>query len=124
VRWFFDREYLENEQIREHPGFRDPELSAVRSAIERLCEGFSNLRIRRARVSAHPSEARRSSSSTKFIVDKLIDGRNEVFELDQLSHGERGLIALCVGARRRAQAADSGPILMPVRTGLLFTLKF
>ena len=91
VRWFFDRENLENELIREYPNFRDPELNAVRSAIERLCNGFSNLRIRRARISAYPT---RSESSTKFVVDKLMNGRKEIFELDQLSHGERGLLAL------------------------------
>lgn len=34
------------------------------------------------------------------------------------------VVMLCVGARRKARAADSEPILMPVRTGLLFTLKF
>jgi len=34
------------------------------------------------------------------------------------------IVMLCVGARRRARATDSKPILMPVRTGLLFTLKF
>jgi hypothetical protein len=34
------------------------------------------------------------------------------------------IVMLCVGARRKARAADSEPTLMPVRTGLLFTLKF
>ena len=34
------------------------------------------------------------------------------------------IVMLCVGARRKARAADSEPILMPVRTGLLFTIKF
>ena len=34
------------------------------------------------------------------------------------------IVMLCVGARRKARAADSEPILMPVRTGVLFTLKF
>ncbi len=34
------------------------------------------------------------------------------------------IVMLCVGARHKARAADSEPILMPVRTGLVFTLKF
>ena len=34
------------------------------------------------------------------------------------------IVMLCVGARRKARAADSEPILMPIRTGLLFTGKF
>ena len=34
------------------------------------------------------------------------------------------IVMLCVGARRKARAADSEPILMPVRTGLLFTAHF
>ena len=94
VRWFFDRENLENEQIREEPTFRDPELSVVRSGVERFCEGFTNLRIRRARSSMPTIGLRHTRSSTTFIVDKLVNGRKRVFELDQLSHGERGLLAL------------------------------
>jgi hypothetical protein len=35
-----------------------------------------------------------------------------------------GIVMLCVGARRKARAADSEPMLMPVRTGLLFTVRF
>jgi len=31
---------------------------------------------------------------------------------------------LCVGARRKARAADSEPILMPIRAGILFSAKF
>ena len=34
------------------------------------------------------------------------------------------IVMLCVGARRKARATDSEPILMPVRTGLLFTAHF
>ncbi len=34
------------------------------------------------------------------------------------------VVMLCIGARRKTRATDSEPILMPVRTGLLFTLKF
>lgn len=34
------------------------------------------------------------------------------------------IVLLCVGARRKARAADSEPILMPIRAGLLFTGKF
>jgi hypothetical protein len=35
-----------------------------------------------------------------------------------------GIVMLCMGARRKARAADSEPMLMPVRTGLLFTVRF
>lgn len=34
------------------------------------------------------------------------------------------VVLLCVGARRKARTGGSEPVLMPVRTGLLFTLKF
>lgn len=34
------------------------------------------------------------------------------------------IVMLAVGTRRKARAADGEPILMPVRTGLLFTFKF
>ena len=34
------------------------------------------------------------------------------------------VVMLCVGARRKARAADSEPILMPIRAGILFSAKF
>ncbi len=34
------------------------------------------------------------------------------------------VVMLCVGARRKARAADSEPILMPIRAGILFSTKF
>ena len=34
------------------------------------------------------------------------------------------VVMLCVGARRKARATEGEPILMPIRTGLLFSLKF
>ena len=34
------------------------------------------------------------------------------------------VVMLCVGARRKARATEGEPILMPIRTGLLVTLKF
>ena len=34
------------------------------------------------------------------------------------------VVMLCVGARRKARASDSEPILMPTCAGFLFTGKF
>ena len=34
------------------------------------------------------------------------------------------VVMLCVGARRKARAAASEPILMPIRAGILFSAKF
>lgn len=83
--WFESREDLENEKIREDPGHRDVELEAVRQAIQSLLPNFSNLRVRRGRVQKGQPAPR-----SKLVVTK----GSEVFELGQLSHGERGLLAM------------------------------
>ena len=34
------------------------------------------------------------------------------------------VVMLCVGARRKGRAAESGPMLLPIRAGVLFSAKF
>lgn len=83
--WYEEREDLENERIREQPTHRDPELEAIRRAVETLLPGFSNLRVRRARTrqGARPGRSR-------LVVSK----DDQPLELGQLSHGERELLAM------------------------------
>lgn len=80
--WFRKREDLENEKrLQEDTDFRDPRLEAVRTAIGKLVPGFSGLRM---------------------VVQK--DGA--VLELDQLSDGEKGLLALTGDLARRLATAN------------------
>lgn len=83
--WYEEREDLENETIREQPEFRDLELEAVRRAIHVLLPGFSNLRVRRSRVRKDAP-----TQPSRLVVTK----GNQLLELAQLSHGERGLLAM------------------------------
>lgn len=96
--WFRDREDLENERRIKSPNFRDSQLAAVRSAVEQSVPGFANLHVRRL--------------PQRMIVEK----GGEVLEVDQLSEGEKSLLAL-VGdlARRLAMAnpAAHDPLLSP-----------
>lgn len=86
--WFRDREDLENEQRIKHPEHRDPQLVAVRGAIETLLEGVSNLRVRR--------------NPQRMIVDKP----GEQLVVDQLSDGEKCLLAAVGDLARRLALAN------------------
>lgn len=86
--WFRDREDLENEAIRDEPSARDAQLEAVRKAVSSLMPGFNNLRVRR-----HPPLA--------MTVEK----GNEVLAIDQLSDGEKCVLALAADLARRLSLA-------------------
>ncbi|HEY9600312.1 MAG TPA: AAA family ATPase [Allocoleopsis sp.] len=92
--WFRNREDLENEWRRNNPGYRDRELEAVREAIYSLLgeEEFSNLQVER--------------SPLQMIITK----QGQELSVNQLSDGEKGLLAM-VGdlARRLAIANPSLP---------------
>jgi predicted ATP-binding protein involved in virulence len=82
--WFREREDIENERrAREDPRHRDPGLEAVRSAIEAFMPDFRDPRVQR--------------SPQRFVVTK----RGVVLEVDQLSDGERSLLALVGDLARR-----------------------
>ena len=89
--WFKDREDVENEQ-RVSGGdltIQDPQLRAIREAVAELMPGFTKLRIQR-------------SPRPVMVVTKA----GTQLRLDQLSDGERNLIALTGElARRMAIAA-------------------
>lgn len=90
--WFRQREDLENERRITEAAHRDQQLEAVRLAIAALLPGVSNLRIQRKPL--------------RMTVDK---GGQELM-VDQLSDGEKCLLAM-VGdlARRLAIANPSHP---------------
>lgn len=86
--WFREREDLENEQRTEKPKFRDPQLTAVRTAIEKLMEGYSDLRVRR-----NP------------LRMTLIKNKEELL-VNQLSDGEKALLSLVGDLARRLAIAN------------------
>jgi predicted ATP-binding protein involved in virulence len=88
--WYRDREDYENERRVETRSFRDPQLSAVRIAIERLMPGFSDLPVKRRPL--------------RMIISK---GGAE-FEVDSLSDGEKGLLALVGDLARRLSLCNPG----------------
>ena len=86
--WFREREDLENEYRRDKPRYRDSQLQAVRTAIERFLPGFRNLRVRR--------------SPLRMVVDK--DGEELV--VNQLSDGEKCTLAMVGDLARRMAVAN------------------
>jgi len=89
-KWFSQREDLENEQIRDHAGYRDPQLVPVRRAIEQFMTGFSDLRVRR--------------NPMRLTVKKA----QVEFNLQQLSDGEKCLLALVADLAQRLTLANPG----------------
>lgn len=81
--WFRDREDLENETRVDTPTFVDAPLDAVRRAIERFTS-FDRLRVRR-------------QAPMRMTLQKL----GTVLSVNQLSDGERNLLALVGDIARR-----------------------
>lgn len=88
--WFKIREDLENEvRLEEDSSYRDHQLKAVRDAIYSFSPGFSNLRVRR--------------SPLRMIVEKFGE-----LVVNQLSDGEKGLLAMVGDLARRLAIANPG----------------
>ncbi len=89
-RWFRDREDYENAEkvARASLAWVDPQLEAVRVAVTRLLPTFSRLRVDR--------------KALRMAVDKGA----ETFYLDQLSDGERTLLAMVADIARRLAIAN------------------
>ena len=95
--WFRDREDLENElRLNDSDQYRDRELEAVRYAIANLLDGFSNLRVRR--------------SPLRMTADK----QGEELIVNQLSDGEKCLLALAGDLARRLAIANPNPDCNPL----------
>lgn len=88
--WFRQREDLENEGRLEGTIVRDPELTAVRHAIARMLPGFENLRVRR--------------SPLRMVITK----QGGELRVDQLSDGEKAILALSGDLARRLATANPG----------------
>ncbi|MBD1939603.1 AAA family ATPase [Microcoleus sp. FACHB-68] len=86
--WFRTLEDLENEERRDDPDYRDRRLEAVRDAIKNLIEEFLNLRVRR--------------SPLRMTVEK----QGQEFILNQLSDGEKCLLAMVGDLARRLALAN------------------
>ena len=86
--WFRDREDLENEVRTGEPDFRDPQLRAVRRAVEGFLPGFAGLKVRR--------------SPLRMVVEK---GGEELI-VNQLSDGEKCTLAMAGDLARRMAIAN------------------
>lgn len=86
--WFRQREDLENERRTTEPDHRDRQLEAVRSAIEALLPDVSELRIRRKPL--------------RMTVNK----GEQALAIDQLSDGEKCLLAMTGDLARRLAIAN------------------
>ena len=86
--WFREREDLENERRLERRAFRDPQLRAVRRAIEAFLPGFTGLKVKR--------------SPLRMVVKK----DREELSVSQLSDGEKCTLALAGDLARRMAVAN------------------
>ncbi|WHU03674.1 AAA family ATPase [Sphingomonas sp. NIBR02145] len=88
--WFRDREDVENETRSEGSTRRDPQLTAVRKAIHGMMPGFENLRVRRQPL--------------RMLVTK----NGQDLRVDELSDGEKCLLAMVGDLARRLALANPG----------------
>ncbi len=96
--WFREREDLENElRLNSSNKYRDRQLEAVRYAFANLLEGWSNLRVRR-------------SPLLRMTADK----QGEELIVNQLSDGEKCLLALAGDLARRLAIANPNPDCNPL----------
>jgi len=90
--WFREREDIENEhRLQQDPDHRDRQLEAVRRAISQLVPGFKGDTLR----------VKRTPQNQLLIVKG-----DTTFSIDQLSDGEKCLIALIGDLARRLAIAD------------------
>jgi predicted ATP-binding protein involved in virulence len=89
-RWFRSLEDLENEERRDAPDYRDRRLEAVRKALPKFMPEFTNLRIRR--------------SPLRMTVFK----HDQELIINQLSDGEKCLLAMVSDLARRLAIANPG----------------
>jgi predicted ATP-binding protein involved in virulence len=88
--WFRDREDYENERRADGHRRMDPQLTAVRRAVASMLPGFEDLRIKRQPV--------------RMLVTK---GGTD-FRVDELSDGEKCLLAMVGDLARRLAIANPG----------------
>ena len=98
--WFRDREDIENQDYRDYSeglsaqkSYFDPQLSAVRTAIEKALPGFSKLKIKR-----HPR--------LQMVVSKKLGDTIAELDINQLSDGEKSTLAMVGDLARRLAIAN------------------
>ena len=89
--WFRAIEDLENEERRDNSGHRNPQLEAVRRSIPEFLDGFTDLRVRRS-----PTHHMTISKEGSELV------------INQLSDGEKCLLAMVADLARRLSIANPG----------------
>ncbi len=89
-KWFRLIEDLENEERQDNHDYRNPQIEAVRQAIYSIIPDFSNLRVRR--------------SPLRMTVKK----QDEELIVNQLSDGEKCLLAMVGDLARRLAIANPG----------------
>lgn len=106
--WFRNREDIENEKIRDYslrdsndnyqpsffdePIYLDPQLNAVRSAIQSILPGFEDLRVKR--------------NPLRMVLTKRIKGAKAELKVDQLSDGEKCTLSMVGDLARRLSIAN------------------
>jgi predicted ATP-binding protein involved in virulence len=91
--WYRNQEDLENEiRLDQNPKYVDNQLQAVRDAIPSFLPGFaSNLRVKRS-----------------FPIRITISKQDQELSINQLSSGERNLLAMVADLARRLAIANPG----------------
>jgi predicted ATP-binding protein involved in virulence len=100
--WFRDREDIENERRVRGEADVDRQLQAVRTAVEALLPGYSNLRVQRIGL--------RMTLTNPLGIE---------VSADQLSDGEKGLLALAGDLARRLAIAGGDTEAKDVRAVVL-----
>lgn len=87
--WFKTEEDIELRGLRENPNYKNPKLNCVRTALERMIKGYSNLRIEL------------SPSRMVMTNSKGID-----LEIDQLSGGYKAVLSVIADIAKRLSIAN------------------
>ena len=90
--WYRNTQNLENKRIRDDANYQDKQLVAVGDAIHSLIPEFDNLRIRQ--------------SPPRMTVNKTMGDKVEELSTDQLSDGEKCLLAMVGDIARRLAIAN------------------
>jgi predicted ATP-binding protein involved in virulence len=90
--WFRFREDLENEVMRDIPNAQDAQLEAVRAAIAVFDPAYSALRVRR--------------NPLRLVVNRQDPTQSREISFDQLSDGEKCVVALIGDIARRLAIAN------------------
>lgn len=97
-KWYRDREDFENQEYKKDSSYVDQQLKAIREALtsSTSLKGYTTLAVDR------------SSKPECMVVSKRINTTNKELKLNQLSDGEKCLIAMIADIGRRLAIANPG----------------